>query len=328
MSSDVKIAVIGAGAIGTSIGLALMGLENRPQLVVHDRDHGTGREAFAKYKAFDRSDWNLLNACEGADAVVLAIPAPEIRATLEVLAPHLKENAVVTDTSPTKKAVVDMAREVLPETLHFVGGHPIVSTAGVGAEHASATLFKDSLYCLTPAPEAHPDAVQFAQDLVTLLGANPFFLDPEEHDGLLSGVDHLPQVLGVALLNGVRESNSWQEMRRMAGQRFGHVSIGAVGDPAAMATNWLNNRENLLRWIDTIMPELDNLKEHLQNQDEAALTDAVSEAVKARHKWQEDYLKGKLRDPMRFESVEVEQPSLMSRLFGGMAPRRLRGDDR
>lgn len=326
MSSDVTIAVVGAGAIGTSIGLALMRLEDRPRLLVHDKVHGTAREAANKMKAFDKADWNLINTCDEADAIILALPTNQIRETLEALAPHLKENAVVSDTSPTKRSVVKMAEEILPETVHFVGGHPIVSTVGNGPKNASAELFEEALYCFTPANKAHPDAVKFMQDLASLMGATPFFLDAEEHDGLLSGVNHMPLLLSVALINGVSEPASWVEMRRMAGQLFAHLTMGATGDPDSIASDLIGNRDNVLRWLNYVISALEQHRELLQAGDQEALAQLVDQAVVARRQWQEDFSHNRLDRLTREKPLAVEQASLMERLFGRMATPRNRSE--
>ena len=69
-----RIAIIGLGLIGGSIGLALRRAEVESEIVGHDREPLKARQA-KKLGAVDRADWNLISACEGADMVIIATPS-------------------------------------------------------------------------------------------------------------------------------------------------------------------------------------------------------------------------------------------------------------
>lgn len=312
--SDVVIAVIGAGVIGTSIGLALKQLEDKPKLIVHDKKGEHTRQA-VKMGAFDQSEWNLINACDGADLVILAIPTAEIRPTLEAIGPELKKDAIVSDTAQTKRNIVEMAQEILPEHVHFIGGNPIVGTINSGPEYARADLFKGMLYCLTPTAKVLPDAVNLLEDMVTLIGATPFFLDPVEHDGLLSGVNGLPTLLSIALMNVASRPVSWHEMRKLAGGLFSQVSSGAVGEPHSLTEEFIENKENTLRWLEAYMAELESLKALIKNDDNDALIAQIESAVNTRAVWQRDFEQKRLSD-LTAPPPQVEKQSLFKQLFG------------
>lgn len=111
--SNVKITIIGVGAIGTSLGLALKQTDDPPRLIAHDKDPLHTRQAL-KMGAFDKSEWNLINAVDNADLIVLALPADAVRPTLEAIAADLKPDAVLTDTLSTKADILQMATELLP----------------------------------------------------------------------------------------------------------------------------------------------------------------------------------------------------------------------
>jgi prephenate dehydrogenase len=174
--SDYTVAIVGTGVIGTSLGLALKQRGDEFRVLAHDKELGQAKEA-VKMGAFDKAEWNLINASEPADLILLALPLSAIRPTLEAIAPYLKQDVVISDTCNNKEAVLVWANELLPDHAHFVGGNPIVQPGGTGYKHARADLFQNRLYCLTPAPAAHEGAVQLMVGLVALLGAEPFFLD-------------------------------------------------------------------------------------------------------------------------------------------------------
>lgn len=285
--SNVKITIIGTGAIGTSLALALKQTEDPPQLIAHDKDPLNSRQA-VKMGAFDKSEWNLINAIVDADLIVLAIPPDAVRPTLDAIAADLKPDVVITDTLSTKANILQTAAECLPPTAHFVGGHPIVFPGGSGPEYARADLFKNALYCLTPAPNVVPEAVQLLEGLVTLVGGTPFYLDPVEHDGLVSAVNHLPLLLSVALVHHVSQSPAWKESRKLAGNTFARISAGAAMDASALAATLRSNRVNLARQIDATIQTLKQAQSLLEN-DDAAFEEFVATAVDARAEWLADF---------------------------------------
>ncbi|MEM7033042.1 MAG: prephenate dehydrogenase [Chloroflexota bacterium] len=317
--SDVIISIIGAGVIGTSLGLALKLNDDIPQLVVHDKEAKNVRKAM-EMKAFDKSEWNLINATEPADLIVLAIPSAEIKPTLEAIAPYLKQDAIISDTNQTKGEIMTMAQGILPDHVHFVGGNPIVS-ADPGPENARSNLFEKRLYCLTPSPKVLPDAVQLLEDFVALIGATTFYLDPQEHDGLMSGISTLPTLLGVALLNGVSDQPSWVEMRKLASGLFSQVTSGVVGDPDSIAADILHKPENTLRWLDIALESLTDLRTTIEANDPEVLAQTLDKAFVTRHNWQKDFANkqlSNLTEPM--VDGRIDEPGVFQRMlgFGGM----------
>jgi prephenate dehydrogenase len=313
--SNFTVTIVGTGLIGTSLGLALKQLKDPITILGHDRDllHA---KAGVKMGAFDKAEWNLVNACEQADLILLAIPLNGIRLTLEAIAPYVKQGVVISDTTPTKMPVLAWAAELLPEHAHFVGGNPVVQSAGTGHTHASADLFRKRLYCLTPAPEAPEAAVQLMIGVIGQLGAEPFFVDAVEHDGLMTAVEHLPGLLSVALVNTLSGQKAWRETRKLAGGLFEQISAGADGDPDGLAESFSAQRENLNRWLIMYIDQLKTIQ-GLLSQDDAAesLAQLVDHSVVERANWLTDYQQGNFRDP-ELALPDMEKRGLMKQLFG------------
>jgi len=320
-----RITIVGLGFIGGSIGLALHQAEAEFEIVGHDREHAVARQA-KKIGAVDKTDWNLVSACEGADLIVIATPVGGVKNTLAAIGPYLKPGCLITDTASIKAPVIEWAEEILPKEVNFVGGDPIVANAGTaeGIDAARADLFSGAIYCLTPAAGAAPDAVRAASDFVYLLGAKPYFLDPLEHDGLMAGVDHLPFVLSTALLGIATESPSWREMRRLAGGAFESAIRFVSADPAAYRDACLVNRDNIVRWIDACSVRLDELKETILAGDAEELEQVFEEAMIARQRWL------RAREAGDWEGQSPEMPTMagfMGQLFGlGRLDRRKKQD--
>jgi prephenate dehydrogenase len=272
------IAIVGLGFIGGSIGLALRQSAKGMQIVGHDREPSQARKA-RRLGAIDRAEWNLIRACEGADVVVLALPPDGFRDTLEIVAADLKSGCLVTDTATIKGAVLHWAEELLPRQVAFVGGDPVVQSPGLGLDSARADLFQGILYCLTPAADVSPSAVQQAVDLVSLLGAEPYFLNADEHDGLRAAVEHLPALLTALLLREVSHSPAPREMRQLRGQLLMQASALMSEQAATYRALCLNNSFAISHWSRVMRRGLRELEQLVEARDEEKLMALFEEAL-------------------------------------------------
>lgn len=312
--SEVTITIVGTGVIGTSLGLALRRLEGAPYVIGHDKEFPTAKAA-AAMGAFDKVEWNLINACDKADLVVLALPLAGIEQTLAAIGPELKEDTVVTDSARLKAPVLALARRHLPAGVHFVGGDPVVTPAGSGHANARANLFEDALFCLTPEADTHQDAVALVEDMVRRIGAQPFYLDAVEHDGLVCGVEQLPLALSTALVRLASRSGSWRELRKLAGSSFMQATAGVAGDPEELRDRLLSDRENILRWLREFKGEVEALHDLIASEDAEGLGELLDQLERARADWVRDFESKRL---LEAEGVppRVEQRGFMRRLIG------------
>src|SRR6266853_725332 len=191
-----KIGIIGLGLIGGSIALAARALW--PSSLVIAVDNKDVLEAAMRLHAIDVAADDLIVLAE-ADLIVLAAPARQNIALLEALDDNVRQPAVITDTSSTKREIVQAAR-VLPARFTFVGGHPLGGAARGGLEHARSDLFRGRPWLLTPSGDAGGPAVEQLSAFARALGAEPRIVDAGTHDRLLAFLSHLPQLTASALM--------------------------------------------------------------------------------------------------------------------------------
>jgi prephenate dehydrogenase len=311
-----RISIVGLGLIGGSIGLALRQAEVAAAVIGHDRDRSASNEAKRK-GAVDQIHWNLVSACEEADLVVLATPVGAIEDTMKAIGPYLRPGCVVMDTCSVKSPVMGWAADNLPEQVYFVGGNPILGmtpAAPGGLEAARADLFQNGVFCLVPSPKADEASVRLVTDLATILGAKPLFLDAAEHDGLLAAVEHLPFIVALAMLETATGQPTWRELRKMAGPAFDSGTQLVAPDSVAHSDLYLLNRDNLVRWIDTLSASLGSIREMLAEDQEEAFAARLKAALQERQKWLADRAQGQWYEGPRTEMPE--KPSLMDTFFG------------
>ena len=259
-----KIAIIGTGLIGTSIGLGLATRKDRQfDIIGIDKNRDHTREA-KKMGAIDREAGSIEEAVEGAGLVIIAIPARSARRLFEEAGKFFAQGAIVTDTCSTKADILGWATEYLPDTVHFVGGHPMAGRTQSGPGAAVADLFKDATWAITPSPKADEQAVATVRGLVESLGANPMYIDPGEHDTYAAAVSHMPILISVALFRVVRDSKGWEDAGLLAGPAFRDLTRLASGEAAMSRDIMATNKESILHWLDRFQDELATIRDAVE----------------------------------------------------------------
>jgi prephenate dehydrogenase len=315
-----RIAIIGLGLIGGSIGLALKKAKLELEIVGHDKDSGAAGRAL-KRGAVDKTEWNLINACDGAGLIVLALPLDGIKDTLAALKASVEPGVIITDTATSKVPVLGWAKE-LPAGVEFVGGNPVIHAqhvvTGRGIDAADAALLQGATYCLAPAVNASAQAIDTLTGFVNLLGAKPYFIEAAEHDGLLTGVQHFPAFLATAYAAAVVQSPGWRERGKLAGAAFRAATELVPVDKQTAREQFFSHRVDLTRWIDLSIAQLRDMREMLAREDAAAVEVLVQTIADERAKW----LSGKLDDEgMPHPDTESMQDQTARLFFGGLANR-------
>jgi prephenate dehydrogenase len=266
--------------------------------------------------------------------VIVAEPLTNIETTFAAISPHLEKGTIVTDTARLKAPVLRWAEDLLPKHVSFVGGHLIPNPAVIGLkdlqslDDANADLLKEALYCFTASPSASSEAIDVCSWLAHAVEANPFFIDVKEHDGLLAGVEALPDLLTVALLRATIDTPGWEEMRKFAGRRFA-VATEAVDEVYLRHPSLLLNRDNILHRLDALIEELVHLRRLLARGDEEGLEATLAEAREGRSRWMAQRRKGMWSDGDTFDREDVPGVGkhLRRMIFGDLGSRLERGPE-
>ena len=285
----IRIAIVGLGLIGTSLGIALRSADSKKdpmgdiEVIGYDRSTDNAKEARVRL-AIDKVVPTLAEALKGTHLVVLAVPARAIPQVMQEIAPHLEQGAVVTDVTSTKTQVMQWATQYLPNNT-FVGGHPMAGREQSGPKAAVHDLFKEAIYCLCLGAHTPPEAVALCEAAVDRIGAKSYFIDPIEHDAYVAGISHLPFVMASTIVNATTSAASWREMAALAATGYRDTTRLASGDATMHRDIALTNHEALGRWIDASIEQLTSLKTALAAGDEAAVTAFFAGASTARAEW-------------------------------------------
>jgi prephenate dehydrogenase len=247
-----RVAVLGVGLIGGSIGLAA-----RQRLGAEVVGHGRRPERLARaveLGALDRAAETVAEACAGAEVVfccgpVAALPE-QARKALAACGPE----AVVTDVGSTKGELVD----ALGGDERFLGGHPLAGAETAGVENARADLFEGARWYLTPTERSSGLLYDRLQRLLTGIGARPQAIDAATHDRLMATISHMPHVLADALAaEAARELTADSERLPEVGPSFRDMTRVAGSNPAIWADIFTTNRAAVADSVEAVAAGLE-----------------------------------------------------------------------
>lgn len=275
-----KIAIIGVGLIGGSIGLAV----KKKKLA--DKVLGVGRRKSSLEKALKKGavdeitlDKSKLRDC---GLVILATPVGSIIPLVKEILPYLNKGVIVTDVGSTKREIMKEVERILPSSIHFIGAHPLAGREKSGVEFADADLFEDSICFLISGEESKiNESLEKLKDFWIVLGASPIIISSGEHDFLMAGVSHLPHVVSVALANSVSGVN-WRgkNITEFAGQGWKDTTRISKGSPEVWADILFSNGEKILLFLEKFSDELALIKNSLSQKNFEALKKILEKVYK------------------------------------------------
>jgi prephenate dehydrogenase len=262
-----KIAVLGVGLIGGSIGLAARRRAGA-EVCGFDPAERVGRKAL-ELGAIDAVAPDLDSAVAGADVVFVAAPVGALARTVRLALAAAGPDCVVTDVGSTKRVVADAGRDE-----RFIGGHPLAGAETSGVEHAREDLFEGARWYLTPA-RGNTAGVLYERlhRLLTSFGAQPAAIDADTHDRLMACVSHLPHLLANVLVAHAAEvlGAGGQAPLPAVGPSFRDATRVAGANSAIWADIYVSNRDALLTSLDEFARRLAEVRAALQSGDTAAV---------------------------------------------------------
>jgi prephenate dehydrogenase len=272
-----RVAVLGVGLIGGSIGLAQ---RNRlgAEVVGFDPDSRTLERAL-EAGAIDSGAGSAGEASEGAVLVFCAGPVaalPDLAAAaLEASAPE----TIVTDVGSTKREIVS----ALGSDERFIGGHPLAGAETAGVGNAREELFEGARWYLTPTSASGGVLYDRLQRTIAGLGARPEAIDAEAHDRLMATVSHMPHVIanvvvGEAAAELTRDSERLPEV----GPSLRDATRVAGANPAIWSDIFASNRKSVADAVDSVVARLQQASRLIREGDRDRLAGWQRQAADAR----------------------------------------------
>jgi cyclohexadieny/prephenate dehydrogenase len=273
-----KIAIIGLGLIGSSIGNAAKRGKLAGTVVGFDASEDV-RDRAAKLGFTDTIASTAQEAVKDADLVILATPVGAYKSLAEAIAPHLKPGAILSDTGSVKGAAARDVTPFVPKTVQFIPAHPIAGTEFSGPEAGFASLFDGRWTILTPLPGADEKAVATLKKFWEGLGAQVDVMDVAHHDLVLAMTSHVPHLIAYNIVGTAHdlEQVTEGEVIKYSASGFRDFTRIASSDPTMWRDVFLNNREAVLEVLGRFNEDLSRLQRWVRDGNGEALFDLFTQ---------------------------------------------------
>jgi prephenate dehydrogenase len=315
-----RIAIIGVGLIGGSLGLAIKKRWRSVRVVGVDKPSVLRRARLRG--AIDEPVRDLSRAVNDADLVVVAAPIAASLKLLPTLGRLVRPTTLVTDVGSVKTALVDAGAKHFASG-NFIGGHPMAGVEHSGIDAAHPLLFENAVYVLTPTRKTSRVAVRRLGSFLGSLGARVMVLDASTHDRVAAAVSHVPQLLAVSLMNATARKNRASRNRM-------ELAAGGFRDLTRIASSPFEVWKDILRYnsrkidaaLDIVETELRRLRAHVRSSRTRQLNESFRSARKLRNAIPRN-MKGFLHSLVDLYVFVEDKPGVLATITGTLAKNKI-----
>lgn len=276
MPAHSKVAIVGVGLIGGSIGLALRERQLADEVV------GVGRRQLSLNQALNRGaissgTLDLAEGVAGAEVVIVATPVASVGDDVCAALAAAPHEALVTDVGSTKASICLAIEQADTDSSNFVGSHPLAGDHRSGPDFARADLLEGKVVVVTPDDNSSTITIERAKAFWQSLGARVHTMRPDEHDQALATTSHLPHLVASALA-----ATTPLDSLPLAATGWADTTRIAAADPALWTQIFRQNTPDLVAALDRLLEQLHTAREQLQSGDETNLQQFLQQAKRIR----------------------------------------------
>jgi len=297
-----SVRIVGAGLIGTSIGLALSA-KNIPVEMV---DVVPENQALAR---------DLTGSVQIADPQLIIIATP-LKAFSEVIDRQyqLNPNSTFMDVCSVKTEPLLLVEASALPLSSFVATHPMAGREVGGAESARSDLFLSRSWIITAHAKSDPAAIDLVKELITGLGASVVEMSPADHDGAVARVSHLPQIASSLLAAQLHATPpNWLEL---AGAGLRDTTRIAASDENLWKEIIASNSSEIRQLLINLQSDLSEMIDSLDNQEAIAAIIAKGREGRAKIPGKHG---GKAREYTYLPIVIDDKPGQLGAIFNECA---------
>lgn len=268
-----RVAIIGLGLIGGSIGLAVR--EMLPGVATT----GWDADAAVRRRAAERGLAGTIceaagDAVREAELVILCVPVGAMNAAAEAIAADLIPGTIVSDVGSSKRRVGEALARTLPEAV-VIPAHPVAGTENSGPDAGFPELFRHRWCIVTPDDTAPPAAVEALTQFWEGLGATVEIMDPAHHDLVLAVTSHIPHLIAYTIVGTASdlEDVTRGEVIKYSAGGFRDFTRIAASNPTMWRDVFLSNRDAVLEVLGRFTEDLSLLQRAIRDGDGETLFD-------------------------------------------------------
>lgn len=278
--TKLRVAIIGLGLIGGSIARRLRGFHNAT-IAAYNRSRESLDMALSD-GVIDEAFSDAGSAMENADLIIMCL-YPQlnidfVKSNLD----KLKDGAVITDVTGVKGFIINEMKKILPDTVDFVGGHPMAGREVGGYKSSTDTLFDNAPYIITPDKTNKPESIELVREMAKYIGCREVVsTTPEEHDSIIAYTSQLMHVVAVALC----ENPLLERSSSFAGGSLQDCTRIAVINEKMWSELFVENKEHLAYRITEFQECLENIKQATLRGDREELERVMKHATEQKLRW-------------------------------------------
>lgn len=268
-----RVAIIGLGLLGGSIGLAIKARGLSIATTGWDRDPSV-RERAAQRGLVDQVFDAPEAAAADADLVILCVPVGAMGDAARAIAPGLAADTIISDVGSSKAAVAEALAEALPGAC-IIPAHPVAGTEQSGPDAGFATLFAARWCIITPPDGVDPAALEALSDFWTALGSKVELMDAAHHDLVLAVTSHIPHLIAYTIVGTASdlEDVTQSEVIKYSAGGFRDFTRIAASDPVMWRDVFLTNKGAVLEMLGRFTEDLTALQRAIRSGDGDTLFD-------------------------------------------------------
>ncbi|MBX7501547.1 prephenate/arogenate dehydrogenase family protein [Qipengyuania sp. YG27] len=268
-----RVAIVGLGLIGGSIGLAVQDMLPDVATTGWDADADVRRRA-AERGLVGTVCETIAEAVGEADLVILCVPVGAMGYAAEAIAPHLRPGTVVSDVGSSKRSVGEALTAALPEAV-VIPAHPVAGTEKSGPDAGFAELFRHRWCIVTPGADAPQAAVDTLSAFWEGIGAKVEIMDADHHDVVLAVTSHIPHLIAYTIVGTASdlEDVTRGEVIKYSAGGFRDFTRIAASNPTMWRDVFLTNRDAVLEVLGRFTEDLSLLQRAIRNGDGDTLYD-------------------------------------------------------
>ena len=280
-----KLAIIGVGLIGGSLGLCLKDkLDDKIFITGLCRTESSMRRAM-ELGAVDLATADIEQVVGDADIIFLSPPVLQIVPMVKKILPFIKSGAILTDAGSTKQFIWQELKKILPPDIFYIAGHPMTGREKSGVDAADKNLFKGKAYVIVEDTGAPFEAHEKLMNILRLTEANFLTIDIAKHDRCASIISHVPHLTAAALVTLLNDAgDDLDSCLKLIGGGFKDTTRIASSNADMWADICMTNGEAISTHLRDLQQILGKVIVAIENHDRQAIHDYFTKSKERRDK--------------------------------------------
>jgi prephenate dehydrogenase len=255
-----RVAIIGIGLLGGSIGLALKAGGLCGKVVGVGRSSASIEDGL-RIGAIDEACDEPSEAAAAADLIVVCTPVGSVAGIVADMEGRIDDDCIITDVGSTKLEIARGIEQLPRAGARFVGSHPMAGSEKKGVRYASPALFEGASVFVTPTAATDPDVAETIEEMWERFGSTVVPLDPGSHDRIVARTSHLPHIAASLLVANLRALD--EDTSELLGRGFLDTTRIAASDPEMWTEICISNPEEIREAVADLRADLEEFDMYL-----------------------------------------------------------------